>query len=107
MDPYLVNEMANPYNQWSKLGCASNYLNYVNPNGDSKDHAINSSNDSHHPVAAVTKLATYVTDNTESKYYFLYQFFYSACSNLHRRTKQKNMVIPSKKLQRRCKIHHS
>ncbi|CAH8546090.1 unnamed protein product [Schistosoma haematobium] len=66
VDPYLVNEMANPYNQWSKLGCASNYLNYVNPNGDSKDHAINPSNDSHHPVAAVTKLATYVTDNTEN-----------------------------------------
>lgn len=107
MDPYLVNEMANPYNQWSRLGCASNYLNYVNPNGDSKDHAINSSNDSHHPVAAVTKLATYVTDNTESKYYFLYQFFILHVLTCIGEQNKTNMVIPSKKLQRRCKIHHS
>ncbi|CAH8545837.1 unnamed protein product [Schistosoma rodhaini] len=66
VDPYLVNEMVNPYNQLSKLGCASNYLNYVNPNGDSKDHTINFSNDSHHPGGVVTKLTTYVTDTTEN-----------------------------------------
>ncbi|KAH8875483.1 DDE superfamily endonuclease CENP B [Schistosoma japonicum] len=66
IDPYLVNEIVNPYNQWPKLGCTSNYLNYVNPNGDAKDQPTNSSNDLQYPGVTINKLTTYVTDNTQN-----------------------------------------